>query len=733
MVRDRGADAPAPATTIASHASSSARSLVEQPPQRRAARPRGSARPCAASMRFSAACRGKRSIAARSSPSSPTRAAVGSRTTAATSSGNADGERRRRRPTAPARDPVARSSASGPTKTSSPSSRYGSNASHGASETFSPARFGARSRSSLDHRRAAPRSRSRARTRRRRTAAARTRPRPRRSARAARARRAGSTAAPITATASAPASAACAASATVSAVVCAPQCAATEQPARATAARNSSTHAAALVGRRAGPPRRSCRTRARRRARRRRGSRRTARTRPRRALRRRPRAASRPRRTRRGAGHQRGARPAQRARPWPRCGARASPGASPRRSTRRYSRRWVNESCAKASRARRRRASASTQVARARRTVRGSVSSSIVDRDTLAGVDPGRRLHRAVHDDVPDAVVDAGGRPPRVPADRDLDRRPRPAERLPRGRTAHGTSSPSSRTRSSSHGEPLRGHARHHKAARHGRAPDRAGRRRPPRHARAAGDAERVRRGADRRARRGVRRRRHARAVVLAGDGPSFCAGADVEWMRASVDLDYEENVADANALRRMLEAIDRCPAPVVARGAGPRARRRRRASSPARHRGRPRADAVFAFSEVKLGIVPAVISPFALAKIGASAARRYFVTGERFDAATALRIGLVHEVDGRPRRGRRDRSSASSRPPGRGPRATRSGSCSSGPTGPRPPAGSPSGARATRARRGCARSSSAAPPSWARLAHREHRAGELARRVAGS
>jgi methylglutaconyl-CoA hydratase len=135
-----------------------------------------------------------------------------------------------------------------------------------------------------------------------------------------------------------------------------------------------------------------------------------------------------------------------------------------------------------------------------------------------------------------------------------------------------------------------------------------------------------------------------ARAVVLAGDGPSFCAGADIEWMRASVDLDYDANVADANALRGMLEAIDRCPAPVVARvqghalggGAGLVA-----CSDIAVADER----AVFAFSEVKLGIIPAVISPFALAKIGPSAARRYFVTGERFDAATALRIGLVHEV----------------------------------------------------------------------------------------
>src|SRR6266446_6996722 len=135
-----------------------------------------------------------------------------------------------------------------------------------------------------------------------------------------------------------------------------------------------------------------------------------------------------------------------------------------------------------------------------------------------------------------------------------------------------------------------------------------------------------------------------ARAVVLAGDGPSFSAGADVDWMRSSVDLSYEENVADANALRRMLEAIDGCPAPVVARaqgfvlGGGAGLVATADIAIAAR-------DAVFAFSEVKLGIIPAVISPFALAKIGPTAARRYFLTGERFDADTALRIGLVHEV----------------------------------------------------------------------------------------
>ncbi len=135
-----------------------------------------------------------------------------------------------------------------------------------------------------------------------------------------------------------------------------------------------------------------------------------------------------------------------------------------------------------------------------------------------------------------------------------------------------------------------------------------------------------------------------ARAVILRGDGPSFCAGADVEWMRASADLGYEENVADANALRAMLGAVDSCPAPVVAvvhghalgGGAGLVA---------CADVALAQTDAVFGFSEVKLGIIPSVISPFALAKIGPGAARRYFVTGERFDAPTALRIGLVHEV----------------------------------------------------------------------------------------
>jgi methylglutaconyl-CoA hydratase len=135
-----------------------------------------------------------------------------------------------------------------------------------------------------------------------------------------------------------------------------------------------------------------------------------------------------------------------------------------------------------------------------------------------------------------------------------------------------------------------------------------------------------------------------ARAVVLAGDGESFCAGADIEWQRSSIDLSFEENVEDALRLYRMLEAVDGCPAPVVAwiqgyclgGGCGLTA---------AADIAIAAEDAFFGFSEVKLGIIPAVISPFVLAKIGSGAARRYFLTGERFGPDVALRIGLVSEI----------------------------------------------------------------------------------------
>ena len=135
-----------------------------------------------------------------------------------------------------------------------------------------------------------------------------------------------------------------------------------------------------------------------------------------------------------------------------------------------------------------------------------------------------------------------------------------------------------------------------------------------------------------------------ARVVVVAGDGDAFCAGADVEWQRASIELGFDENVEDARRLYRMLAAIDGCPAPVVGRiqgyclggGCGVTACCDIAIAAD---------DAVFGFAEVKLGIVAAVISPFVLAKIGSGAARRYLLTGERFGPDVALRIGLVSQV----------------------------------------------------------------------------------------
>ena len=131
------------------------------------------------------------------------------------------------------------------------------------------------------------------------------------------------------------------------------------------------------------------------------------------------------------------------------------------------------------------------------------------------------------------------------------------------------------------------------------------------------------------------------RVVVLTGAGRSFCAGADVNWMRAAAGYTEEENHADALNLVRMLEAVDSCPKPVVARvngaalggGAGiVAACDLAIASETAR----------FAFSEVRLGIVPATISPFVIRRIGPGAARAHFLLGEQFDATEARRIGLV-------------------------------------------------------------------------------------------
>src|SRR6266550_4384014 len=134
------------------------------------------------------------------------------------------------------------------------------------------------------------------------------------------------------------------------------------------------------------------------------------------------------------------------------------------------------------------------------------------------------------------------------------------------------------------------------------------------------------------------------RAVVLAGQGQTFCAGADIDWMRAAMALDVEGNEQDAMAMAEMFETIDTCPVPVIARvqGAGLGGGMGLCAVS---DRVVAEWGARFGFTETRLGILPAVISPFVIAKIGESHARALFPGGRRFDALRAQRIGLVHEV----------------------------------------------------------------------------------------
>jgi methylglutaconyl-CoA hydratase len=134
------------------------------------------------------------------------------------------------------------------------------------------------------------------------------------------------------------------------------------------------------------------------------------------------------------------------------------------------------------------------------------------------------------------------------------------------------------------------------------------------------------------------------RAVVLSGEGAAFCAGADVAWMRASAALSVEDNEADARRMAEMLEAIDGCPTPVVARVHGAALGGGMGLCAVA-DVTLAAADTVFGFTETRLGILPAVISPFVITRIGEGQARALFPTGERFDAERALRIGLVHEV----------------------------------------------------------------------------------------
>ena len=134
------------------------------------------------------------------------------------------------------------------------------------------------------------------------------------------------------------------------------------------------------------------------------------------------------------------------------------------------------------------------------------------------------------------------------------------------------------------------------------------------------------------------------RVVVLCGEGRSFCAGADLTWMQRMAGYDHAANLADAGALAAMLAALDRSTKPTIARVHG------------AAYGGGvglvaccdiavAAEDAVFALSEARLGLIPATIGPYVVAAIGRRAARRYFLTAERFGAADALAIGLVHAV----------------------------------------------------------------------------------------
>ena len=134
------------------------------------------------------------------------------------------------------------------------------------------------------------------------------------------------------------------------------------------------------------------------------------------------------------------------------------------------------------------------------------------------------------------------------------------------------------------------------------------------------------------------------RAIVLMAEGPAFCAGADLNWMRRMADYSRDENVEDAGKLAFMLRTLYECPKPTIARvqgdvvagGMGLVAACDMAVSVDTAH---------YCLSEVKIGLIPATISPYVIRAMGPRAAHRYFLTAERFTAAEALRIGFVHEV----------------------------------------------------------------------------------------
>lgn len=138
--------------------------------------------------------------------------------------------------------------------------------------------------------------------------------------------------------------------------------------------------------------------------------------------------------------------------------------------------------------------------------------------------------------------------------------------------------------------------------------------------------------------------REDLRVIVLAAEGPAFCAGADLNWMRRMADYDRAQNLADAARLAEMLRVIHHCPKPVIARvqgdvyagGMGLVACCDIALSVDSAH---------YCLSETRLGLLPATISPYVVRAMGPRAAQRYCLSAERFDAAEALRIGFVHEV----------------------------------------------------------------------------------------
>lgn len=142
---------------------------------------------------------------------------------------------------------------------------------------------------------------------------------------------------------------------------------------------------------------------------------------------------------------------------------------------------------------------------------------------------------------------------------------------------------------------------------------------------------------------RGFAEDKELRAVILAGQGKAFCAGADLNWMRAMADYSWEQNRDDAQALADMLWAIYSCPVPVVGRihgdcyagGVGLAAVCDILVAAEGVH---------FCLSEAKLGLLPATIGPYVVSALGERASQRYFVTAERFDAGTAKALGFVHE-----------------------------------------------------------------------------------------